>query len=290
MAAKILFVDDDPNVLAAFERQLRKEFSIHTALGVIYSAQGRWISAAEQFRQGLTADDTDPTTLQAYGMNLLGTVGYEQRYIELSLAAHRLAPAWIVPLVHLAVAYLVVGETEASQRYADLLIATGFPRQLGPLNDVLMQLALRAGHPEQASELAISGLPPELVADGADRAIRELFAALHRGSGERTVIAQLDRLRERSIEHPMLRRRFILWYVLVGAFDQAFEILTQSLDHFARSGTIGSAWAFLWMQEMLPFRRDPRFQLICRRLGLFDYWNVFGPPDGTELRAGQLIC
>src|SRR5271165_2133310 len=30
---KILFVDDEPNVLAAFERQLRKEFAVETALG-----------------------------------------------------------------------------------------------------------------------------------------------------------------------------------------------------------------------------------------------------------------
>jgi response regulator RpfG family c-di-GMP phosphodiesterase len=33
MSAKILFVDDDPNVLAAFQRQLRKDFSVYTALG-----------------------------------------------------------------------------------------------------------------------------------------------------------------------------------------------------------------------------------------------------------------
>ncbi len=33
MPAKILFVDDDPNILAAFEWQLRKDFSVRTALG-----------------------------------------------------------------------------------------------------------------------------------------------------------------------------------------------------------------------------------------------------------------
>ncbi len=33
MPARILFVDDDPNILAAFQRQLRKYFSVHTALG-----------------------------------------------------------------------------------------------------------------------------------------------------------------------------------------------------------------------------------------------------------------
>ncbi len=33
MPVRILFVDDDPNILAAFQRQLRKEFSVHTAAG-----------------------------------------------------------------------------------------------------------------------------------------------------------------------------------------------------------------------------------------------------------------
>jgi response regulator RpfG family c-di-GMP phosphodiesterase len=33
MTEKILFVDDDPNVLASFQRQLRKEFAVETALG-----------------------------------------------------------------------------------------------------------------------------------------------------------------------------------------------------------------------------------------------------------------
>jgi len=33
MPARILFVDDDPNILAAFQRQLRKYFQVYTALG-----------------------------------------------------------------------------------------------------------------------------------------------------------------------------------------------------------------------------------------------------------------
>ena len=33
MMKKILFVDDEPNVLSAFERQMRNRFTIETALG-----------------------------------------------------------------------------------------------------------------------------------------------------------------------------------------------------------------------------------------------------------------
>ncbi len=87
-----------------------------------------------------------------------------------------------------------------------------------------------------------------------------------------------------------MKRRFMLWYTELGALDQSFEVATESLDHFARSGTIGTAWGFLWMREMLPFRQDARFQAICRRMGLLDFWQRNGPPDRCELSAGVLVC
>jgi hypothetical protein len=44
------------------------------------------------------------------------------------------------------------------------------------------------------------------------------------------------------------------------------------------------------MREMLPFRQDARFQALCRRMALFDFWEVNGPPDHCELSAGTLVC
>ena len=82
----------------------------------------------------------------------------------------------------------------------------------------------------------------------------------------------------------------MLWYIMLGAVDEAFDVADESLEHFAKAGTIGTAWAFLWLHEMLPFRRDPRFQSMCRRMGLFEFWNKHGAPDNCELRRDQLIC
>jgi hypothetical protein len=221
---------------------------------------------------------------------LLGTVGYVDRYLEVSLRAHAVAPGWVIGLVHLAVAYAVVGKDEASRRYAELLVHMGISSGLPPLNDLLTQLAVRAGRFDEAVELALTALTPEHAAGGGADTIRNLFAILRDGGSPESVLTQLDRLRDRMPPQQFLRRRFIVWYVMLGAFDQAFAILNESLDYFARSGTIGTTWAFLWMSELLPFRQDPRFQLICRRMGLFEYWNVYGPPDHCELKAGQLIC
>jgi hypothetical protein len=41
---------------------------------------------------------------------------------------------------------------------------------------------------------------------------------------------------------------------------------------------------------MRRFRRDPRFQSFVARLGLIKYWEQCGPPDGSELRDGLLVC
>ena len=46
-----------------------------------------------------------------------------------------------------------------------------------------------------------------------------------------------------------MRRRLVLWYSMSGAYDEAFEVMHGSLDHFAASGTIGAVWGFLWMRR-----------------------------------------
>ena len=36
--------------------------------------------------------------------------------------------------------------------------------------------------------------------------------------------------------------------------------------------------------------KDNRLQALCRRMKLFDFWEVNGPPDHCELSAGTLVC
>lgn len=66
---------------------------------------------------------------------------------------------------------------------------------------------------------------------------------------------------------------------MLDALDEAFQLANASLDHFARSGMVGTQWGMLWMPEMRPFRRDARFQRFVERLRLPDYWRHHGPPD-----------
>jgi hypothetical protein len=162
-----------------------------------------------------------------------------------------------------------------------------------PLSDIRSQLALRAGRFEQARDIMVAGLPQAMGDSAGLEAVRKLVAALQAGTGAAAAVAALDAVRARLAADAwsqFMKRRFILWYTQLGALEQGFEVANGALDHFGRSGTIGTAWAFLWMREMLPFRQDARFQGMCRRMALFDYWQRNGPPDHCELSAGALIC
>jgi TolB-like protein len=289
-----------PGTLADTEREILRGTardpslgSMHAALGIIYAAQGKWISAEERFLEAFARDEQDPSTHQSYGMLLLGSLGFARRYLESVLEAHRLAPVWLGGVINIVVAHAILDQDDEARKYAELCIDLGLARNSVPLADVLSQLELRGGRHEAAGELMVAALPAGLAADGGAETVSGLFQVLRDGAGGGAEIAALDALRDRmaSTEIPhIMHRRFMVWYTMLGALDQAFDMANQSLDHFARSGSIGMAWALLWLNEMLPFRQDPRFQSICRRMGMFEYWNKHGAPDNCELRGDQLIC
>jgi TolB-like protein len=289
-----------PGTLADVERDIlcnltgdRMFGATHAALGTIYAAQGKWLLAQQQFRDAIADDDSDPLTYDDYGLHLLGSAGYLQRYAETALMAHRLAPAWVVSHINLAVSHLLIDEPEAAEQYASLCVDLGVPRAAPPVCDVRSQIALRSGRCEEAREIILVGLPPQMGDSAGLEAVHEVFSALGSGTGAAAATAALDAVRARLPAHAwsqIMKRRFIVWYAQLGALDQSFEVLTECLDHFAESGTIGTAWNFLWLRELLPFRQDARFQAMCRRMAMFDLWQLNGPPDNCELSAGRLVC
>lgn len=289
-----------PGTLADSERDVLRALALdpsvgsaHAALGVVHAAQGKWVSARKRFDEAFLRDASDPTTLWSYGMHLLGSVGALRQYAELALEAHRLAPASMASVVHLGVAYTLLDEREPASRYANLGVTIGIPASAPPMADVLAQLAARDGRDDEAADLAVAALPAEFAAHGGGDTIRQVFCAARGRAPPATLVRSLNALRTNVTPTAMtqfMKRRFIVWYAMIGALDEAFQVITESLDYFARSGTIGTAWGFLWLPELLPLRQDPRFQAVSRRMGLFDYWRRYGPPDRCELQGGVLIC
>ncbi len=224
---------------------------------------------------------------------MLGSIGFGRRYLEDSLEVCRLAPVWIGGLVNAVAAHMMADQDEDAGKLIDLGLQLGLGPNVAPVADMMSQLAMRGGRHHEAAETIVAALPPAFTGNGGGETVHRLFRAAHDGTGIDAAVAALDALRARVAPAEMtqfMRRRFMIWYAMLGSPDQAFELAGESLDQFARSGTIGSAWTFLWMREMRPFRLDARFQPVCRRMGMFDYWHRHGAPDNCELRGDTLIC
>jgi len=289
-----------PGTLAEAEEQARKALVLdpslgatYGALGIMSAAQGRWVDAEEQFATAFARDNADPQTRQAYGLHVAGTVGLMRSFVESSQRAHRLAPAWMTGLFTNAVALILDGQTDEGQRVLTLATELGLPKLLGPVPDGLSLCLMRTGRHSEAASLMSEALPPAMRAADGERVVHAVYAGMTDASQRRPAIEGLNRLRAQVGARDtteVFKRRLVVWYTCLAALDEAFAVANQSLDHFVESGTIGTAWGYLWMRELLPFRQDPRFQDFARRLRLFDYWNKFGPPDNCELRDGKLIC
>lgn len=266
--------------------------STHGALAIIRAARGRWVAAEDAFASAFALDGADPYLYLSYGVFLAGSVGFASRFLESELRAHQLAPAWVVNLMAVAVAYMTLDRFAEARPYLDLAMEIGITTAVGPVPDMLAQMDMRNGRYEDAARRfdAIHGAAGSVI--GTREVIDQVFAALAERIPRAQGIAALDGLWSSADPNglsQLLKRRFMVWYSLLGALDQAYIVATQALDQFAKSETIGTAWSFLWMPEMRAFRQDPRFQALVTRMGLPEYWNRFGPPDGFEWRNGRLI-
>jgi len=284
--------DTEPDAQRVLERSPDSAM-LHASLGIIRSAQGRWLEAEGSFRHAKELDPTEPEPWALHAAYLLGSVGHLRAQLASSVESVRLAPAHPVFNMSLGIAHAVLGHDEDARRLLNAAADLGLQRTVTPLCDVLSQMELRAGRHDAAAQLIQESL---VGAPGASRdaeAVARVFDALAGRCDRSVAIGALDALRARGTiagQPQFMRRRMILWYSMLGSHDQAFEIMQGSLDDFAASGTVGIAWSFLWLQELASFRADPRFAALVARMNLPEFWEQYGPPDGYDRRDGQLIA
>lgn len=77
-----------------------------------------------------------------------------------------------------------------------------------------------------------------------------------------------------------------LQHALTGDVERSLAALERTRDDVA------TMWVTdLWLPEMAPVRRDPRFVAYARELGLVALWEVHGPPDlCNRAGAGEWQC
>jgi hypothetical protein len=140
-------------------------------------------------------------------------------------------------------------------------------------------------------------LPPAARAEGADKVITQVFVAAAEGKQpDRAQAAKALRDLSRHLPAEARERNnghlLMLLFTLVGDLDSAFESANRNLDYYAAAQAVGPWWYPLWIRELVPLRRDDRFQALVERMHLPEYWNAYGPPDvpGCEWRDRKLRC
>jgi hypothetical protein len=263
----------------------------HCAAAVIDCLGGAWSRAAERFRiaHSLTADPVVSGLRCAY---LSLSVGQLERAFQQAEHALRVAPTHPIGLDMLATLHMARGEDRQALGYANLAVELGQSRSMAPLADIFPELALRAGRFSEAADCLASLFPDRLRTPELSHVVQLLCRpALSPGEQQDTVAALRaveSWLTQEELDPPM-RKRLMVWYCRSGAVDGAFELAFSSLDQYTQEGTVGGAWGVLWLPTMAAFRDDERFQLLARRLRLFEYWSEYGPPDGYSLQGDRLL-
>lgn len=195
--------------------------------------------------------------------------------------AGALSPDPLIAAMHCAYLTLSVGQLQRALQQAEHTLRIAPAHPMGVQMMAMLQLAM--GNDEQARRYAQLALDMGQLPDAAPLA--DLLAMVaHRAGNTAPMKAILV-----PPTDPPTRKRMLLWHTLQGDLEAAYELGFASLDTYARDGTVGSAWAVLWLPEMQPFRDDERFQLFARRLRLFEYWIEYGPPDGYALKGERLV-
>jgi TolB-like protein len=298
-----------PHELAQVQRDAEEALHLdpglaeaQSALAMVQITRRQWLEADAHFRAAFVLARTDALGAPFayhYSVYLTAALGYVRETVERLGELYRLSPAspLIVGVFGAAQLGLALDANAAGDavRYIELAQDLGLTKDAGPLPAVRSYAAWRLGRHDEAADAGrdIAGrLSSDLREAGGTRAVELVFAAMADRQPRTAALTALDKflanVRSEQIS-PDLAVHLIAWYTLLGGLDQAFEFANRILDYAIPDGAMGIFPNYLWMPELLPFRRDPRFQALASRLRMFEYWAVHGPPDGCELKDGRLI-
>jgi tetratricopeptide (TPR) repeat protein len=288
-----LYMLDHPSAFGAMERA-REEAQLavhlnpavadgHMALGAINATRGHWVEAELNYLAACELDRDWVMTSTMHSAHLLLSVGHLQRALVIGRnSLQDLKGLTSLAALHTAACVLAGADAEARQA-AELTIAMGADLTISPMCDVLAMLARREGRSAAAAAALAAALTPYLREAGAEHVIHQVFAAIADPARTEQTRHALDafvcKLDFSKVPQSM-RRQILLWYTEIGALDAAFHLAFRALDFYRSYGIVGTAWGSLWLPEMAPFRRDPRFTEFAKRMRLPEYWTAFGPPDG----------
>jgi Tfp pilus assembly protein PilF len=268
----------------------------HASLGVIAAHRGDWIGAETHFKTSFELDDGTGRIHARYAEGVLNSTGRLREALGVFRSELRKTPTQCRGAMQVAVALgMNAGHDAEAMNYVDIAMSHGWPADSRDVVQLEGEIARRAGRFAEAADLQAKTLPTATRQAGGADVVRLLHDALANPSQRPAAIAALDALNDQGAAAGMDSFAMLMfsmnWYVLLGDLDRAYLVSERWQAESARAGLAGLPYNFeFWRQEMRPFRADPRFSDLTRRLGLIRYWKKFGGPDDCLLQGDNLSC
>ena len=265
----------------------------HGVLGLINACCGRWLDAETELRRALSLVARNPDALVCHAIYIARQAGHQRKALAEIQLAYELTPSTPALALHLGAQKLIEGDGPEARKWIDLAAANGYPRTLVSVREARAQLAMHEGRFDDAAQELTETLSPVSREAGGFEAIQSFYRAQSDPSRSERAIAALQtwetKLPPEELD-PSAAERLIVWLTMLGAIDAAHDVAQRMLDRLAVHGMIGNGWGILWLRQMHEFRDSPRFQSLLSRLGLFNYWRQYGPPDNCVLRGDLVQC
>jgi TolB-like protein/Tfp pilus assembly protein PilF len=233
-----------------------------------------WIATAERHRRAVELAPNS-STVRLWYSEMLMKLGRVTAAVEQSGIAIELDPMYTPALGNaghlLAVAGRLDAAAERFQRAWDLGVEAMFV-WVGNFYVAVMQ----ERYEEAERWLDRRPIPDGAEADRALLAARRQPTVANRGALVAATLAGLDQGMELRVA--------AMYLSVGGATDAAFVRLQRA------AATDWVATESLWQPWTRALREDPRFDGLARDLGMFEYWQVYGPPDACTLEDGNLRC
>jgi len=230
--------------------------------GFVFQQKKEWKKSEEAFLRAINATVVDPNAFSWYS-RMLASTGRLKAAKDIVLVGESLDPDNAMVNSRIAMAQTWFGDDEAAFEYfrrSDLLGATG---NLHVMSNAL--LLWRVGRAEESKQLSLDATTFQGTSTDW---IDPVYAALADPGKRDAGLAAINRV---WADQQVIPDIVLIVRTLLGDLDGAMEI-AELLE------LEGEAFSpeMIFIPELAPLRKHPRFEPLLERLGIVAYWDDLG--------------
>jgi DNA-binding winged helix-turn-helix (wHTH) protein/TolB-like protein len=230
--------------------------------GFVFQQKKEWKKSEEAFLRAINATVVDPNAFSWYS-RMLASTGRLKAAKDIVLVGESLDPDNAMVNSRIAMAQTWFGDDEAAFEYfrrSDLLGATG---NLHVMSNAL--LLWRVGRAEESKQLSLDATTFQGTSTDW---IDPVYAALSDPGKRDAGLAAINRV---WADQQVIPDIVLIVRTLLGDLDGAMEI-AELLE------LEGEAFSpeMIFIPELAPLRKHPRFEPLLERLGIVAYWDDLG--------------